>query len=91
MRQTNSRERRRDREEFVYKNRHEINRLNKEWCTTHSNENALNWVRMEVRSELDYSCKTNDYDIFQSMLRTLRSLVEKEKVTDIARSEISMY
>jgi hypothetical protein len=68
MRNSSTKERTRERREFVYLYRNEIEKLE----ANGTNPDRVSFVDNVVRKTLPYSCKTNSYDIFVSLFRTLK-------------------
>ena len=64
MRQRATKERRRERYEFVYKYRRELEELE----TARSNE-TKKFINEVARTELNYSCNTYYFDIYMSLRR----------------------
>lgn len=72
MKNKATKERRREREEFVYKYREEIEYLIK----SHTKDEISAFVKL-VRSQLSYGCKTGAWDIFYSLRRTYNKVFNK--------------
>lgn len=76
MRHPNTKERRRDREELVYRYRREISMLQKEWHDRWNDKDirhkVIRFVDSIVRKQLEYNPQTNSLDIFSSLSRCLK-------------------
>lgn len=74
MRVRNTKERRRDREEFVYMHRFEIAGFVSQITGYPPPKNFVQWANYFVRKQLNYSCRSASVDIVWSMRNTFNDI-----------------